>query len=91
MNKVDLLIQEKRKKREEKIQQVVQILELNSRARLTTISRITGIPVSTVYDFIKQVRQVYNFTIISKSQNASPGKAKEGFPEAVLGVIKNDN
>jgi hypothetical protein len=53
-------------KRVERIKKIVELLVKDARQPLTEISRRTGIPVSTVYDNIKRLKEQFRFTIIPK-------------------------
>ena len=49
------------------VRRIVEILFEDSRMPLTEISKRTGIPVSTVYDNIRRLREQFRFTIVPKS------------------------
>jgi hypothetical protein len=55
------------KRRMERFWQVVSLLQENSRMTLTEMSGKLKIPVSTLFDTIKEVEKVFHFTIVLKN------------------------
>lgn len=53
-------------RKEMRIQQIVDLLNKNARAQLTEISRALGIPTSTVFDYMKEIKRNYEFTMERK-------------------------
>jgi hypothetical protein len=56
--------------RDAKFLQIVEYLSKNARAQLTDMAKDLGIPKSTIFDYLKLVRERYTFTI----------KPKEAYP-----------
>ena len=54
------------RRRVERFWQIVSLLEENSRVTLTEMSRRLKVPVSTLYDNIKEVEKFFRFTIVLK-------------------------
>jgi len=54
------------KRRVERFWQVVSLLQENSRMSLVEMSRKLKIPVSTLFDTLKEVEKIFNFTIVLK-------------------------
>jgi len=54
------------KRRVERFWQVVSLLQENSRMSLVEMSRKLKIPVSTLFDTIKEVEKIFRFTIVLK-------------------------
>ena len=54
------------KRRVERFWQVVSILQENSRKSLVEMSRELRIPVSTLFDTLKEVEKIFHFTIVLK-------------------------
>jgi len=54
------------KRRVERFWKVVSLLQENSRMTLTEISGKLKIPVSTLYDTLKEVEKIFQFTIVLK-------------------------
>jgi len=46
---------------------MVQLLATNSRMRLTKMSQRLGVPISTVFDMLRHVEEVFSFTLALKS------------------------
>jgi len=57
---------DKNQRKQVRIQQIVDLLSKDSRVQLTEISRELGIPTSTVFDYMKEIRQGYEFTVAKK-------------------------
>ncbi len=55
-------------KRMERFWKVVSLLQENSRMSLCEMSRKLKIPVSTLYDMIKEVEKIFKFTIVLKDK-----------------------
>jgi len=53
-------------KRMERFWKVVSLLQENSRMSLCEMSKKLKIPVSTLYDMIKEVEKIFHFTIVLK-------------------------
>lgn len=53
-------------RREMRMQQIVEILNKDARAQLTEISRTLNIPTSTVFDYMKDIKRNYEFTMTRK-------------------------
>ena len=53
-------------RKEERMLQIVELLAKDSRVQLTEISRSLGIPTSTVFDYMKEIKQEYDFTLTKK-------------------------
>ena len=69
------------KRRVERFWQVVSLLQENSRMSIMEMSRKLKIPVSTLFDTLKEVEKVFHFTIVLRdndpvrnSQTSSPGQ-----------------
>ena len=57
------------RRRVERFWQIVSLLQENSRMTLTEMSRRLKVPVSTLYDNIKEVEKFFRFTIVLKEGN----------------------
>ncbi|MBI4451215.1 helix-turn-helix domain-containing protein [Candidatus Woesearchaeota archaeon] len=57
-----------REVREEKMRQILDYLNKDSRARLTTMAKELGIPKSTIFDYMRDIRQRYVFTVVEKNR-----------------------
>ena len=55
-------------KRMERFWKVVSLLQENSRMSLCEMSRKLKIPVSTLYDTLKEVEKIFKFTIVLKDK-----------------------
>lgn len=53
-------------RKEMRMQQIVELLNKDARAQLTEISRALNIPTSTVFDYMKDIKRNYEFTMIRK-------------------------
>ena len=53
-------------RRDLRMRKIVEILQNDSRAQLTDISKALGIPTSTVFDYMKDIRREFEFTIVRK-------------------------
>lgn len=49
-----------------RMQEIIDLLTRDGRAQLTEISRELGIPTSTVFDYMKEIKKDYDFTIVRK-------------------------
>ena len=56
------------KRRVERFWQVVSLLQENSRMSLMEMSRKLKIPVSTLFDALKEVEKIFHFTIVLKDK-----------------------
>lgn len=45
---------------------IIRLLEKDARMQLTEISKVLGIPTSTVFDYLKEIRREYDFTIVRR-------------------------
>ncbi|MFQ5620852.1 MAG: winged helix-turn-helix transcriptional regulator [Candidatus Nanoarchaeia archaeon] len=57
---------DQKKRKNERVEQILTLLANDARMQLTTISKELGIPTSTVFDYMKEIRQGYQFTIQKK-------------------------
>jgi len=62
----DIFTNRKPSRKEARIQQIVDLLNKDARAALTDISRALDIPTSTVFDYMKDIKKQYEFTIVRK-------------------------
>lgn len=53
-------------KQVERLRPVVELLFEDGRMPLTEISRRTGMPVSTVFDYLKRIKDLFRFSIVPK-------------------------
>jgi len=58
------------KRRAERFRQVVSLLHDNSRMSLTEMSRKLKIPVSTLFDTLKEIEKVFRFTIVLREHES---------------------
>lgn len=56
----------------ERMERILALLNKDGRAQLTAISKELGIPTSTVFDYMKEIRKEYNFTIEKKKDAFEP-------------------
>ena len=54
------------KRKDIRLKRMVELLEKDSRVQLTEISKELGIPTSTVFDYMKQIKREFEFTIVPK-------------------------
>ena len=68
------------KRRVERFWKIVSLLQENSRMSLSEMSRKLKIPVSTLFDTMKEVEKIFHFTIVLKDtdRNVSPGGTISG-------------
>ena len=68
------------KRRIERFWKIVLLLQENSRMSISEMSRRLKIPVSTLFDTLKEVEKIFHFTIVLKDTeiNVSPGDAIPG-------------
>jgi len=52
--------------KKEKQEEFIRLLKENSRTTLTKISRLTGVPITELFDELKALEKEYKFTIIKK-------------------------
>ena len=64
------------KRRVERFWQIVTLLQENSRMSLVEMSRKLKIPVSTLFDTLKEVEKVFRFTIVLKEDDKNISLAK---------------
>ena len=57
------------KRRVERFWQVVALLQENSRMTMTEMSKRLKIPVSTLFETLKQVEKIFDFTIVLKGND----------------------
>ena len=57
------------KRRVERFWQVVSLLEENSRMSLVEMSRKLKVPVSTLFETLKEVEKIFDFTIVLKGND----------------------
>jgi len=57
---------EQKIRKSERVEQILTLLQNDARVQLTTISKELGIPTSTVFDYMKEIKQDYHFTIQKK-------------------------
>ena len=68
------------KRRVERFWKIVSLLQENSRMSLSEMSRKLKIPVSTLFDTLKEVEKIFHFTIVLRDteSNVSPGDTIPG-------------
>ena len=57
---------DKQQVKEERMAQIIALLQKDGRAQLTEISKLLNIPTSTVFDYMKEIRQQYTFVAVPK-------------------------
>ena len=64
-----LLVGRANKRRVERFWQVVALLQENSRMTMTEMSKRLNAPVSTLFETLKQVEKLFDFTIVLKGND----------------------
>ncbi len=59
---------DKQEVKEERMAQIVALLQKDGRAQLTEIGERLGIPTSTVFDYMKEIKQRYEFVAVPKDK-----------------------
>ena len=57
---------DKQQVKDERMAQIIALLQKDGRAQLTEISKALNIPTSTVFDYMKEIRQQYDFVAVPK-------------------------
>lgn len=58
----------KQERKQERVAQIIALLEKDGRAQLTEIATTLNIPTSTVFDYMKEIREAYEFKIVKKEE-----------------------
>ena len=56
-------------RQEVKAKQIISLYVEDLNVKLTTISKKTGLPVSTVYDLLKRIKQEYEFRLVYRRKD----------------------
>ena len=56
----------KQQRKQERMESIISLLAKNGRAQLTEIAQTLNIPTSTVFDYMKEIQEAYDFVAVKK-------------------------
>jgi len=83
-------VSERQKRKMERFWKVASLLQENSRMSLTEISKKLNVPITSVFDTLKQVQKLCHFTIVLK-ESKKDASARDPLPDEFAYQVSIEN